>query len=101
MKGKQLLVPGWDNLKRPIPTSAVTLSQQPHTSFRGKNSYHSLLIYFRLALCPAAFYFLLHSVLLAHSSISNTGIHFRVHFLFIADQSRKPYPSQLQQANFR
>ncbi|KRY54187.1 hypothetical protein T03_13493 [Trichinella britovi] len=28
------------------------------------------------------------------------GIHFRVHFLFIAVQSRKPYPSQFQQANF-
>ncbi|KRX35341.1 hypothetical protein T05_10353, partial [Trichinella murrelli] len=31
MKGKQLLVPGGDNLKRPIPAPAVTLSQQPHT----------------------------------------------------------------------
>ncbi|KRZ66226.1 hypothetical protein T10_5406 [Trichinella papuae] len=37
MKGKQLLVPGWGNLKRPIPTPAVTLSQQPHTSLSGKN----------------------------------------------------------------
>ncbi|KRX57159.1 hypothetical protein T09_1604 [Trichinella sp. T9] len=31
MKGKQLLVPAGDNLKRPIPAPAVTLSQQPHT----------------------------------------------------------------------
>ncbi|KRY51939.1 hypothetical protein T03_5182 [Trichinella britovi] len=38
--------------------------------------------------------------LLAYSGISNTGIHFRVHFLFIAVQSRKPYLSQFQQANF-
>ncbi|KRZ00719.1 hypothetical protein T11_4223 [Trichinella zimbabwensis] len=37
MKGKQLLVPGWGNLKRPIPAPAVTLSQQPHTSLGGKN----------------------------------------------------------------
>ncbi|KRZ13059.1 hypothetical protein T11_16016 [Trichinella zimbabwensis] len=36
-QGKQLLVPGWDNLKRPIPAPAVTLSQQPHTSLGGKN----------------------------------------------------------------
>ncbi|KRX30007.1 hypothetical protein T09_6581, partial [Trichinella sp. T9] len=32
----------------------------------------------RQALCPAAFYFLLHSVLPAYSSISNNRIHFRV-----------------------
>ncbi|KRZ75284.1 hypothetical protein T10_7570 [Trichinella papuae] len=32
MKGKQLLVPGWDNLKSPSPAPAVALSQQPHTS---------------------------------------------------------------------
>ncbi|KRX32845.1 hypothetical protein T05_5212 [Trichinella murrelli] len=37
MKGKQLLVPGGDNLKRPIPAPAVTLSQQPHTILGGKN----------------------------------------------------------------
>ncbi|KRX38100.1 hypothetical protein T05_11287 [Trichinella murrelli] len=37
MKGKQLLVPGGDNLKGPIPAPAVTLSQQPHTSLVGKN----------------------------------------------------------------
>ncbi|KRY02795.1 hypothetical protein T01_6654, partial [Trichinella spiralis] len=54
----------------------------------------------RQALCPAAFYFLLHSVLLAYSSISNNGIHFRVHFPFIAVQSRKSYASEFQQANF-
>ncbi|KRY91060.1 hypothetical protein T4D_9814 [Trichinella pseudospiralis] len=37
IKGKQLLVLGWDNLKRLIPAPAVTLSQQPHTSLGGKN----------------------------------------------------------------
>ncbi|KRX32355.1 hypothetical protein T05_12427 [Trichinella murrelli] len=37
MKGKQLLVPGGGNLKRPIPAPAVTLSQQPHTILGGKN----------------------------------------------------------------
>ncbi|KRX28631.1 hypothetical protein T05_11447 [Trichinella murrelli] len=37
MKGKQLLVPGGDNLKRPIPAPAVTLSQQLHTILGGKN----------------------------------------------------------------
>ncbi|XP_003374364.1 conserved hypothetical protein, partial [Trichinella spiralis] len=34
----------------------------------------------RQALCPAAFYFLLHSVLLAYSTIGNNGIHFCVLF---------------------
>ncbi|KRZ81089.1 hypothetical protein T08_954 [Trichinella sp. T8] len=33
----------------------------------------------------------------AYSSINNNGIYFRVHFLFIAVQSRKPYPSEFQQ----
>ncbi|XP_003373017.1 conserved hypothetical protein [Trichinella spiralis] len=37
------------------------------------------------------------SVLLAYSSINNNGIYFRVYFLFIAVQSRKPYPSEFQQ----
>ncbi|KRZ04723.1 hypothetical protein T4B_25 [Trichinella pseudospiralis] len=35
--GKQLLLPGWDNLKCPISAPAGTLSQQPHTSLSGKN----------------------------------------------------------------
>ncbi|KRZ79998.1 hypothetical protein T10_13484 [Trichinella papuae] len=37
MDGKQLLVPGRDNLIRPISAPAVTLSQQPYTSFSHKN----------------------------------------------------------------
>ncbi|XP_003382003.1 conserved hypothetical protein [Trichinella spiralis] len=37
MKGKQLLVPAGDNLKRPIPAPAVTLSQHLHTILCGKN----------------------------------------------------------------
>ncbi|KRX18768.1 hypothetical protein T07_3930 [Trichinella nelsoni] len=36
-KREQLVVPAADNLMRPIPASAVTLSQQPHTSLVGKN----------------------------------------------------------------
>ncbi|KRZ88929.1 hypothetical protein T08_8797 [Trichinella sp. T8] len=36
-KRKQLVVPAADNLMRPIPAPAVTLSQQPHTSLVGKN----------------------------------------------------------------
>ncbi|KRY03312.1 hypothetical protein T03_12881, partial [Trichinella britovi] len=31
------LVPGWGNLKSPIPALAVTLSQQPHNSLFDKN----------------------------------------------------------------
>ncbi|KRY05526.1 hypothetical protein T03_1056 [Trichinella britovi] len=42
MKGKQLLVPGGDNLKRPIPAPAVTLSQQLHTILRHLKSWESL-----------------------------------------------------------
>ncbi|KRZ97728.1 hypothetical protein T08_2536 [Trichinella sp. T8] len=37
MKGKHLLVLGWDNLKGPIPVPAVTLNQQPHISLDYKN----------------------------------------------------------------
>ncbi|KRY41412.1 hypothetical protein T01_13731 [Trichinella spiralis] len=33
------MIPGWDNLKGPIPAPAVTLSQQPYTSLGGKNQY--------------------------------------------------------------
>ncbi|KRY82682.1 hypothetical protein T4D_11919 [Trichinella pseudospiralis] len=39
MKGKQLQLPGWDNLKCPISAPAGTLSQQPHTSLGGKNEF--------------------------------------------------------------
>ncbi|XP_003369290.1 conserved hypothetical protein [Trichinella spiralis] len=35
-KGKQLVVPAADNLMRPIPAPAVTLSQQPHTASLAK-----------------------------------------------------------------
>ncbi|KRZ83913.1 hypothetical protein T08_9666 [Trichinella sp. T8] len=36
-KRKQLVLPAADNLMRPIPAPAVTLSQQPHTILVGKN----------------------------------------------------------------
>ncbi|KRX31357.1 hypothetical protein T05_6525, partial [Trichinella murrelli] len=37
MKAKQLVVPTGNNLIRPIPAPAVTLSQQAHTILGGKN----------------------------------------------------------------
>ncbi|KRX68291.1 hypothetical protein T09_8073 [Trichinella sp. T9] len=39
MKGKHMLVLGWDNLIGPIPVPAVTLNQQPHISLDYKNEY--------------------------------------------------------------
>ncbi|KRZ10791.1 hypothetical protein T11_18056 [Trichinella zimbabwensis] len=39
MKGKQLLVPGWENLQDLISAPPITLSQKPHTSLGSKNQY--------------------------------------------------------------